>query len=301
MPKPTRHVLFAQRFWPAALTGAGLRVLLACLGVGLFNAGHDDLHVLKLAQPAALALPASLTAVDPGTKFGDGLLRPLMRGVVTGLHAVHLSAPEDMVLAVGLLAIGLRLVISLMLWRVGRGYFGAVRLLHPAWLYLGLVQGALGVVIVGGVLALGQTPQMQVMVALREDSQARAVIAIKAPLEPFFLGGRPLPLAQHDRLDEVWLHRTLDTLADAHTPANRFVFFQADAERSEVMLILEGLSCLAPEVFVGGWLDRLAIKLDPARHAHRGARLVYRCGRADVAFGPKALGLRPKVARSAAP
>lgn len=266
-----------HRFAWATLAGALWRLAAAWGGLGLWNVGHDHLHVLKLAHPQAPGVQASISAIDPSTTFGDGLLRPLMRGVVGLLQWAHLGTPEDLVLAVGILAVVLRLCVMLGLWRLGRGYFGASRLGHPAWIGLGLLQGALAVVSVGGVLALGQTPQAQVMVALREDTQARAVVAIGSPLEPYFLDGRVLPLAQHPALDENWLRQTLIGFERASTAANRFVFFSKDRDKSEVMLILEGLSCPEPAEYRGGWLDRLALVLDPIRHQSRGALLVYRC------------------------
>lgn len=275
--------------------GAGVvwRLGAAWLGFGLWNAGHDHLHMLKLAQPEAQAWRSSISisAVDPSTSFGDGLLRPLMRGVIWLLQHAHLAAPEDLVLAVGILAVMLRVCVSLLLWRLARGFFGASRMGHGAWAVVGLLQGALVTVSIGGILALGQTPQTQLMVTLREDAQASAVVAIGAALEPYFLDGRVLPLAQHPTRDETWLKQTILRLEAAHTPANRFVFFAQDQDKSEVMLILEGLSCQAPQLYQGGWLDRLAVTLNPKRHASRGAVVLYRCAQATDFAGliaPKA-------------
>lgn len=276
-------VLQKHKFAGAICAGAIWRVAAAWCGLGLWNVGHDHLHVLKLAQPQASAVQGSITALDPGTSFGDGLLRPLMRGVVATLQRTHLGTPEDLVLAVGILALLLRLSLMLGLWRLGRGYFGPHRMGHPAWIMLGLLQGALGVVSVGGLLALAPTPNAQVMLALRQDNQARAVVALGSPLEAYFLDGRVLALAQHPTLDEVWLRQTLTRFEQNNTAANRFVFFAKDRDKSEVMLILEGLSCDEPSVYRGGWLDQWAVALDPLRHASRGALLLYHCVGTDVA------------------
>lgn len=267
----------------AVCAGVVCRLAAALCGLGPTNVSDAHLQMLELMQPQLPTQASGTGAADAKATFLVGLLRPLTRGAIGWLPQNLATAPEFFLAVIGVLSLIGRLGVMLAVWRLCRGYFGGRRLGHRAWLVVGLVQGGLGVALLFGLLALAETPQTSLMIALRKDPQARAVVAIGAPLNSFLLGDRQLALAQHASLDEAWLEQTLRVFEQAQKPADRFVFLAKDREKGEVMLILAGLSCSEPSAYRGGWPYVLGEALDPKRQVGSGTLLLYRCSSTDVA------------------
>jgi hypothetical protein len=133
-----------------------------------------------------------------------------------------------------------------------------------------------------GLTHVGLTAEAQLTVAVRKDAAARGLVALGTQLPVAYLGQRALPYCAHDELDERWLRRTLQTLGAKGPEVNRFVFNAKDREASELMLILEGLSCTQPQVFEASLPQRLGYGLRPGARGS-GTLLLYRCSGSDLA------------------
>jgi hypothetical protein len=162
---------------------------------------------------------------------------------------------------------------------------------HAAWAWR-MVAGAHLVMLVVVLTSSPQASLREVMVALRQDGQARAVVSLGPELQLFFLGSEKLPARYAPLREPAALPRALAALAGRGTPANRFVSFAADRDRTAVLLAAHELLCDEPEVFMGSWLDRLVYALNPAHNARRSPVLLWRCERPAVA-ATRSRGLEP--------
>jgi hypothetical protein len=145
------------------------------------------------------------------------------------------------------------------------------------------LRGALLAAFALGATHVGLTGADQAMVAVRDDASARGLVALGPDLPASFLGPRALAYRHSHRLDENWLRGSLQAMG-AHGPeANRFVFYAADQQASEIMLILEGLSCTPPQTFTGNWPQRVGYYLTGKTDRGRAPVLLYQCSGSDMA------------------
>ena len=146
-------------------------------------------------------------------------------------------------------------------WPAARAYF--------------LAMAALGLGI--AITSQSQGNLRELMIALRQDPAAKGVVSVGPELQLYFLGERDLPSRQGPHPEENFLHQSIVQLAAEGEPPNRFVAYERDGPVLQVMLLLEGYVCAAPQKLEGWWLDRLLARLNKKRNRRRSPVLVYQC------------------------
>jgi hypothetical protein len=158
---------------------------------------------------------------------------------------------------------------------------GLVRRMRPA---LTVWFVAVHAVVLGVAVAhQSQAGQRHALTRLRHDTEARAVIAMGPEVPTFFLGNRTLPVRRNGEVDAVWLRRAMRDLDVDDTPANRFLAFESDGFKMELLLEAMALDCRREAVFESSFFDQLAYRLNPAHNRRRSPIVLWTCERPEVA------------------
>ena len=158
---------------------------------------------------------------------------------------------------------------------------GLLRRMQPAlavW-FVAIHAVALGI----AVTHQSQAGQRAALTHLRHDADARAVIAMGPEVPAFFLGDRPLPVRRNGDVDAVWLRRTMRDLDAGDTPANRFLAFESDGFKMELLLEAMALDCHRQPAFRSSFFDQLAYRLNPEHNRRRSPIVLWTCERPEVA------------------
>ena len=158
---------------------------------------------------------------------------------------------------------------------------GLARRMQPAlavW-FVAVHAVALGV----AVTHQSQAGQREALTRLRHDAEARAVIALGPEVPSFFLGDSPLPVRRNGEVDAVWLRRAMRDLDADDTPANRFLAFESDGFKMELLLEAMALDCRREAVFRSSFFDQLAYRLNPEHNRRRSPIVLWTCERPEVA------------------
>ncbi len=128
-----------------------------------------------------------------------------------------------------------------------------------------------------------QAGQREALTHLRHDADARAVIAMGPEVPTFFLGDRVLPVRRNGEVDAVWLRRAMRDLDADDTPANRFLAFESDGFKMELLLEAMALDCHRQPVFESSFFDQLTYRLNPEHNRRRSPIVLWTCERPEVA------------------
>lgn len=153
-------------------------------------------------------------------------------------------------------------------WDSCRGYWPIIRPYLVALHVLALVFAC---------TAQSQANLRQAVTTLRNDAEARAVISIGPEVQSYFFGKRDIQVYRTSKIDIGWLARTLNTLQNQGVFPIRFMGFEAQRGKVEIMLAALTYRCREPIRLDGWWLDRLVYRLNPRRNLRRSPVLIWHC------------------------
>ncbi len=271
--------LLAQGLFDLWTTGGFLRPLLNNIAVNL----HPPAELSRSGAFAYIGLwllftapPASLLAVPAMARSARKLAVVVWPfAVFVLLHSLVPHKEERFMLPVlPLFLVWLAAVPHTLLEATGKLSRWLVRWRRPAFVW------AIALHTLGLLLVLNNQSQgnlREAMLTLRSDRTARALVSFGPEVQSYFLGNQTLPNERSSHADVLWLARTLRLLAEAGTPANRFIAFLPDRPQAEALLSRSGLLCDAPQELNGWWFDRLLYALNPKRNKRRAPVLLWRC------------------------